>query len=667
MTLATVHRRLVILMALSGLVAFGAGAGLDPLSALPAGVVLLALLFRRPGATTVAWVERLMVPVALLLAGRALLVATVVGGDVVIPVVDLLLLLLCVEVIRGSDAVHDVRLYALAFALVLASTAYRPGVLFAISFVAFVFIGSAALAIGLMRRKAIRFGAADAVLDRSFVVTSTGLSLVTFAMAVGVFVTFPRVSRAWPGRGEVAATSIAGFSDRISLGQHGATIRDNPEVVLQVEFPDGRPADLGGLRWRGRSYDRFDGVTWTRSEVERPGATPVSWYRARWPESTVAQRITAAPLDVRVVFGLHALQFVDPHSTITPAMDDSGDWYYWGSSPQPTYTSFSTGAPPDADALRSAAGNYFPDRTRYLQLPDLPARVHALADSLTAPHDTRYDRVAAVHRFLTSEFGYTRELPRTARETSLDHFLFERREGHCEYFSSAMVVLLRAAGIQARNVNGFLGGEWNEFGNFLSVSQNTAHSWVEVWFPDYGWIEWDPTPPGSGEGVAGLGWRFPGRLWLAGLSYRWSQWVLEYDLAAQVGIFDRLGDAFDGGGGFEGRGLPGGTLAWIVAGGLIALIIVRRNLGTSARSLRPESRAWRSFVRHAARAGIVESDRATPAVLLERIASTRPDATPVATGLAELYQRLRFGGGSVDADDLARLRRALAEAKRAVS
>lgn len=669
MKLAAIHRRLVILMALSGLFAFGAGAGLEPLSLIPAGLVLVALLAWHPGPDAVARVERLMVPAALLLAGRAILVATVIGGDVVIPVVDLLLLLLCVEVIRGSDAVNDVRLYALTFALVLASTAYRPGVLFAVSFLIFVFVGSAALAVGLVRRKSIRFRAPEAVLDRSFVVTSLGLSAVTFVMAVAVFLTFPRVSRSWPGRGEVTATSIAGFSDRISLGQHGATIMANPEVVLQVEFPDGRPADVGRLRWRGRSYDRFDGVTWSRSDVGTPARTPDRWLadQARWPPALVTQRITAAPLDVRVLFGLYPIRFVDPHAQLTPGMNEAGDSFYFGNPPQPRYTIYSAAQPPNAEALRGAEGNYYPDPRRYLQLPDLPARVARLADSLTAPYDTRYDRVAAVHRHLVTEFGYTRDLPRTASETSLDHFLFERREGHCEYFSSAMVVLLRSAGIEARNVNGFLGGEWNEFGDFLSVSQNTAHSWVEVWFPGYGWVEWDPTPPGSGASVAGGGWRFPGRLWLAGLSYRWSQWVLEYDLAAQVGVFDRIGRMFETGDGSAEDGLPGPWWVWVLAGAAVVLAIAGRRLATGGHAIRPESRAWRAFVHRAARGGLIESESVTPAVLLERIEAERPDALPAAIRLAELYQRLRFAGKAVDPDDLARLRRTLAEAKRAVS
>lgn len=665
MKLALLHRRLIVAMALSGLLAFAAGAGFEPVSAILAGVVLLSALVWHPTPETVDRMERIMVPLALLMVARALLQATVFGGDVVIPVVDLLLLLLCVEVFRSSDAGNDVRLYALTFALVLASTAYRPGVLFALSFLLFVVVGSAALAIGLLRRKSARFSAPEATLDRSFVLTSLGLSVVTFAMSVAVFVTFPRVSRSWSGRGEVLATSIVGFSDRISLGQHGSTLRSNPEVVLTVEFPEGRPEDLGSLRWRGRSYDRFDGVEWTRSDPDRPARTPVDWYRQRWPDSLVVQKIWAAPLDVSVIFGLHPLQYVEPVSRISPLMDDVGDWFFWGSDQRPTYTAYSNALPPAADALRSASGNFYPDRTRYLQLPPLPDRVAALADSLTRPHETRYDKVAAVHRYLTAEFGYTRELPRTAGETSIDHFLFERREGHCEYFSSAMVVLLRSAGIHARNVNGFLGGRWNDFGDFLSVTQNEAHSWVEVWFPGYGWVEWDPTPPGSGEGVAERSW-FPGKFWLDGMSHRWNQWVLEYDLASQIDLFDRLGGLLgDRESGESGEGGLPGAVWWWLGGAAVVVALSRRMVG-GGRRLRPESRAWLTVLRAARRAGLVEGDHATPGVVLARLEAQRPEALEPVRSFVERYHAIRFGG-SGDADALTRLQAATTEAKRALS
>ena len=248
------------------------------------------------------------------------------------------------------------------------------------------------------------------------------------------------------------ATSIAGFSDQVSIGEHGSTILGNPQIVLRVEFPDGPPSGLGGLHWRGRSYDRFDGVRWTRSENLPPSSAPTSWYRDRWEQDVVEQRIFGSALDTRVLFALHPALEIDSDNGIQPLFDNAGDFIYWGRG-QPAYTSWAPTGPPPAEELRQPARGYRPSDDHFLQLPRrLDPAIVELADSLTEGLDNRYDQAVAIRDWLQT-FTYTRELPATARETTLSHFLFERRAGHCEYFSTAMVVMLRTIGIEARNVN----------------------------------------------------------------------------------------------------------------------------------------------------------------------------------------------------------------------
>ncbi len=655
-------------MGLAGLVAFAGGAGFEPLSATLAGVALITAFFWHPDPRLSARMEKLWGPLAIVLVLRALAHVFLLGGDVVVPVVDLLLLLLAAESLRSLDAGNDVRIYALAFALLLAATAYRPGLLFAVAFVVFVVAASLALPLGLLRRKALRFGVRDPGMDRPFLGTAARLAGVTLAVAALVFVAFPRVSRGWAGRGETLATSVAGFADQISLGEHGSRIHSNPEIVLRVEFPDGVPDDLYSLHWRGRSYDRFDGVRWTRSQGVRPSTAPVEWYRDRWGTDVLTQRIYGAPLDVRVLFAVHPLVGVEAESPIQPMFDNVGDFLYWGGA-APIYTARSLSGPPPADSLRSARPGFMPDRTRYLQLPRLPDRIGALADSITQGLDNRYDRVVAVERWLRTEFGYTRELPRTAGEASLDHFLFERRQGHCEYFSSAMVVMLRSLGIHARNVNGFLGGRWNEFGRYLAVTQNEAHSWVEVWFPNYGWVTFDPTPGGSSEGSASGEWMWPGRVFLDGLQHRWSKWVLDYSADDQVNLLDRFGQwmdersaAPDDGG---SRGLPnwGWALLLLAVVGGAGWFTLRPG---GVRGTTPESAAYLALLRSARRAGVVDAHAVTPLRLVDRIRDAAPPAAPAAGRLVELYVRTRFGGRPLDRSESRELRDALATARRAL-
>lgn len=662
--LARTHRRLAVAMGFAGLVAFIVGAGFEPVSATLAALALLLALFWQPDADLSARLEKVWGPLAVVLVIRAVAYVVLLEGDVVMPVVDLLLLLLAAESLRSLDAQNDVRIYALSFALLLAATAYRPGLIFAIAFVTYVVAASVALPLGILRRKATRFGVVDPGFDRAFVVTAGRLALVTLSVAAIVFVAFPRVSRGWAGRGETLATSVAGFSDAISLGEHGSTIYSNPEIVLRVEFPDGPPDRLLSLHWRGRSYDRFDGVRWTRSDGVRPSTAPVEWYRERWGEGTLTQRIYGAPLDVRVLFAVHPMISVEADSRIQPMFDNVGDFFYWGTS-TPIYTARSAAAPPHPDSLRAAVSGFMPDRSRYLQLPRLPDRIGTLADSLTRGLDNRYDKVRAIESWLRTDFGYTRELPRTAGETSLDHFLFERREGHCEYFSSAMVVLLRSIGIHARNVNGFLGGRWNDFGSYLAVTQNEAHSWVEVWFPGYGWVEFDPTPGGSSTGGSSSEWLWPGRILLDGLQHRWSKWVLDYSFNDQADLVDRLGGMLDGSSETQTpRGRGGSWWIWpmVLAGGAGALALLNGWAPGRRRSL--ESRAYLRLLDRARKAGVVDEAAVGPLHLVERIRHTSPTAAEPAARLVDLYLQARFAGRTLTRDEVRDLREALAEARR---
>jgi transglutaminase-like putative cysteine protease len=660
------HRRLVILLSGFALLAFAAGAGVEPLSAGLAFLGLAVAFFWSPGPRTSERISRLWPPLAALLTLRIGLHVLLLEGDVVVPVVDLLLLLLVSEAIRPEETINEARLYALTLALLLAATAYRPGAVFGLAFAAYVVLAFITLPLGLIQRKAARFGAEAPGADRRLILTTGGLSLLTLVFAGLVFLTFPRVGRGASGRGETMATSIAGFSDQVSIGEVGARIYSNPQVVLRVEFPDGLPGNFLGLHWRGRSYDRFDGTRWTRSENVRPSRGADAWYRDNWPEGVTRQNIYAAPLSVRVLFGLGPVIGVRPESEIYPMYDYVGDWSYWGNG-TPVYTAFSKASRPSVQELREAELGFMPDRERYLQLPRIPDRIGLLADSIVtaAGATTRYDQVAAVESWLQSRFAYTRELPRTAGEATLDHFLFERREGHCEYFSTAMVVMLRSLGIHARNVSGFLGGRWNEFGQYLAVTQNEAHSWVEVWFPEYGWIEFDPTPSGGAGTDRGQEWVWPGRFWFDGLQHRWNKWVLDYSVANQINLLDRVSQWAEGLGGDgpndgESR-VP--LWLWALLGVPVVLVVLRIAPGGRASRSRLSS-DYLGLVRSARSAQIIGPGTVTPLALVHAVEDRAPAAAAPAARAVELYLRARFGRQDLSPEEARELKRALREARR---
>lgn len=180
----------------------------------------------------------------------------------------------------------------------------------------------------------------------------------------------------------------------------------------------------------------------------------------------------------------------------------------------------------------------------YLQLPDgvITPRIAALNTSLREGTTNSYEYVAAVENWLRNELAYTTDLPEpsSAEANVVDEFLFEWERGHCEYFATAMVILLRQQGIPARIVNGFLGADYNTVGGYFAVRQANAHSWVEVFFPGSGWVEFDPTPAGAASaGPRGMFAKVSEAL--DSLRLLWFRWVVEYDLEQQVSI---LRDAF---------------------------------------------------------------------------------------------------------------------------
>lgn len=683
--MSLLHRRMSALLALIALLAFVAGAGLDAISVIPAGVVLLLAVFLQPGEARARLLEPLWRAAALVLAARAVL--HVVGGDAdpVLPMVDLLLLLLCAESLQLRDGSGDARHFALTFALLIASAAYRPGVLFGLLFVAYVVCATVVLVLGHLTRQARARHVEPPTPQPLFLVRVALLSTFVLLVSAVVFLFFPRVSRGWAVR-PTPMRAVVGFSERVSLAEHGARIEPNPDVVMRVEFPDGAPDDVQALHWRGRAYDRFDGWSWSRTR--KPPAPPVE--AARWQSAIIDQVIYARALpDAQVLFGLHPILSVRPQSAIRVNRVSHGDYTYYGDV-DPVYRVRSRAAAPPPHVLRAVAieaanprdsldhaqsevlrnsglGNALP---HYLQLPPLSARTRALADSFRHAAANPYDHVVAIERWLRSEFAYTLELPQSRREATLDHFLFERRAGHCEYFSTALAVLLRAGGVPARNVNGFLGGVWNGFGGFLTVTQNQAHSWVEVFFPGVGWVTFDPTPAAASGGSAGstrLLSRF--RFIFEGIEHRWGKWILDYDLAHQNAVLKQLQSPFVAAqnGDSTGSANRSRTLLWRAFAGTVllvgVLIVLRRKRWRTIRHS-PDTRLYLSLRRAYERAGFPRAAMLPPLAFADAVASAPGGAA--ARRAVHLYLEARFGARTNGAPERAELRRQVTAARSAL-
>jgi hypothetical protein len=277
--------------------------------------------------------------------------------------------------------------------------------------------------------------------------------------------------------------------------------------------------------------------------------------------------------------------------------------------------------------------------------------------------------VLALESWFRAEFNYTRDLPSSAREATLEHFLFERRAGHCEYFSTALAVMLRSLGIPSREVNGFLGGQWSDFGQYLAVTQNEAHSWVEVWFPGYGWVPFDPTPASGSNLRAAQSWLWPGRFLADGLQYRWSRWILDYSIDNQTGLLDRLsgtgargpGDPIDGYRILRWLRLP----AAILVGIGIVLALVRFGGGVGSRRQGLEARLYLRL-REAYERRYPALRGTGPLTFGRAVEVAGLPGSEEAGRIVDRYVAARFGGQPLTPSDRSSLRNSLKAVKQAL-
>jgi transglutaminase-like putative cysteine protease len=451
----------------------------------------------------------------------------------------------------------------LAFAAILAAAVLTVDTTFLLLFFLFLAFAAATYA-GLELRRAAT-GAivpATAMMPQAERKLGKALAAAIAAAAVGailggtvLFFLLPRVSAGYLGKTSFNPTLLSGFSDEVELGQIGQ-IKQSAAIVMRVET--GAQVNYPRLRWRGNALAKFDGRKW--SVAERGGesilANADGWIqlanrpkpgeaRGEILQYTVLQEPMAS--DALFVAGT-------PYAIRGNLTGEAGGISHrksyilrdaTGSLSNPfhnfvaiRYTGISQLAIFDRGQL-AAAGTDYPEQIKdiYLQLPATDPRIAELARTVTAQGTNPYQKASMLEAYLKTRYAYTLQLTGNPGKEPLAHFLFETRAGHCEYFASSMTVMLRTLGIPAREVNGFLPGEFNDLGGDYIVRASDAHSWVEAYFPGAGWIVFDPTPDAPAT-TASLYSRLSQFADWAVLT--WNDWVISYDFAHQAALTQNL-------------------------------------------------------------------------------------------------------------------------------
>jgi len=523
---------------------------------------------------------------------------------------------------------------AAAFFLLLAACLSQQALAYTPLYLAHAWLCCAALLVVAHPRSTLGDGAAALLAARSL--------LFALPLAVLTFLFLPRLAGslwALPQSG----SAVTGISDTMSPGAI-SELSESSDPAFRVWF-DGPLPPPAERYWRGPVLHDFDGFTWSRPQR--------GWYGPEGESPTTLgppyrYRITLEASSQRWWF---ALDTVD--AAPNPTVRLTYDHVLIGARPvtEPvTYQAVSHTRIRDAGPLASVV------RGRDLRLPpNRNARAVALARRLRARagSDGRFvDAVLAFFR--TGGFEYTLTPPQLGSD-SVDDFLFDTRRGFCDHFASAFVTLMRAGGVPARVVTGYLGGEWNRIGKYVLVRQSDAHAWAEVWLQDRGWTRVDPTAvvaperltrgildflPNAASAPVRLMLEVP---WLNSVRQTWdaaNAWwtneVIGFNINAQLGLLRRLGFAAP-------RAVE---LLWMFVLAVAAwLALTTWHLGRLPRPPRPDrlARAYRRLCLKLARVGAPRAAHLGPLAYGEALARRRPELARAAQPLLAAYAQLRYG------------------------
>jgi transglutaminase-like putative cysteine protease len=461
---------------------------------------------------------------------------------------------------RDRDLMY---LAVLSFLMLLAAAVLTIDTLFLLTFSLFILVAIATfismemrrseqetLAAGVAPREDIRF-------HSSLAGVSAILGSLTLAGAALIFFILPRVSTSGYLRNlGVQSSLVTGFSPEVSLGGIGQ-IQQSNNVVMHIQVQHGKlPHDP---KWRGITLANFDGRHWwnsaeiptlhglSNSPLDLTRISNFSFYaptRYAPSLSTLSYRVVMEPVGLNLFFlapvplkinGDYRVLEIKSDGSIFNSRPEStpNDGESDGAQTVGSYSAEADTRDPEPYVLNSNSTTYPPRiSTLYLQIPHLDPRVPRLAREITSSASSNYLRARAIERYLQDNFGYTLELPAMREPDPLAHFLFERKKGHCEYFASSMAMMLRTLGIPSRIVNGFRGGEYNDLTNSYIVREKDAHSWVEAYFPEYGWVGFDPTPAGNGNEPQ-TGWSRMA-MYMDAARQIWREWIVNYDFGHQM-------------------------------------------------------------------------------------------------------------------------------------
>lgn len=480
-----------------------------------------------------------------------------------------------------------------------------------------------------------------------------------------LFLVAPRMGALWAVPMNTSGAKT-GMSDSMSPGDISQLMRSQ-ELVFRATF-DGDTPHQSDLYWRGLAFSFFNGRSWSQSSPQT-SPTNINWSsqaRAEWRDQI---HYRGDPSTYQIILEATQQPWI---FSLTAPQRWGGDM---GISPElilqrktPINQRIQYRVTSYLDYQLQASGLEDGQLRQELQLPaNSNPQTRKIAQEWLHDVGSADELIKKLLAHYNASFQYTLQPP-VLGQHSVDEFLWQTRAGFCEHFASSFVFFMRAAGIPARVIVGYQGGELNPLENYYAVRQREAHAWAEVWLPERGWIRIDPTAAVAPERIQqgldfslneddalllnnsfmdGIPAMYALRLRLDALNYNWSRWVLAYDADVQNQLLERLlggKDIWRVAIFFVGAGV-------LIIGGIILLLL----WGQRKRYASPADRYYIRFCNKLSKSGFIREVGEAPRDFAHRVAAQRPDLSPWVKEVTELYEWINYAGNPAALVDLKRV------------
>lgn len=506
-----------------------------------------------------------------------------------------------------------------------------------------------------------------------FFLPRVGYSLISFQLGSG---------RAW-----------SGYSSEIRLGEV-SELMENQTPVMRARLLD-QTGPIDGLKWRIRAMEHYENNTWEdRSGVFEKYLIyynqPVTIEPHPPAGKNLTQEIFLLPeLGSDLASAGWAYAYLLPYQYRSFSCSFN---HYCSLSYPPSemfhYIVYSILPDYSENEIRASLSVLPEEMERrnlwlksLLELPEGSEQICGLAQEVIGKETDPVKKLSMLKDFFQIKFKYSLvNLP--TGENPVQEFLFKTREGNCEYFASASVLMLRCMGIPSRLVVGFLAGEWNPYQSYYLVRQSHAHTWVEIYLPGLGFMDFDPTPSGARDSRKGPSW-----LWkiVDPIIFAWNRWVVDFSIQDQIRGFRRI-EAESYRLKYQFKFSVPAIRSWLKAKPMIAIVIAF--LGTIAvflgfwlgprrsaehvrlKNLSPEQKQvvkiYLRMFKILRKKGYVRDPCFTGLELSEKF-SHIPEAKTIIQSLTDFYYRVRFGNGRLDDENLKRAQEDLKFLKKTIS